>query len=160
METKEEKQGQNVKENEQKIEENLPKTVPIPEDVKEKAQTNLQIKEVKEGEKVEKEEKEEKKKKKKKKKKNKEGKKDEKKEEIKEIQIENKQIPEEEKKVPLTQGNKKQDNSALRLIKNWEDAPYLQTTPPTIPLSKQFPNGNFPLGKIVEYQGQYFKIDI
>ncbi|CAG9332035.1 unnamed protein product [Blepharisma stoltei] len=50
--------------------------------------------------------------------------------------------------------NRFQDNSHIRLLKNWNDNPnYMQTNPPSIPISQQFPNNNFPIGEICEYSG-------
>jgi len=115
---------------------------------KESLKIGLEGKEQKE-EKDSKEEKKKKKKKKKNKNKNKDAKMEEKFEIKKEIKVEF----EEDKKV-MAQGSRKQDNSILRLIKNWEDIPYLQTNPPSIPLTKQFPSGGLPIGKIFEYVGK------
>ncbi|OMJ90457.1 hypothetical protein SteCoe_7155 [Stentor coeruleus] len=48
--------------------------------------------------------------------------------------------------------NKFQDNSHLRRVKNWnEDPTYKQTNPPSVPLSQQFAQGNFPHGEEVNY---------
>eukprot|EP00359_Climacostomum_virens_P009996 CAMPEP_0204908706 /NCGR_PEP_ID=MMETSP1397-20131031/7603_1 /ASSEMBLY_ACC=CAM_ASM_000891 /TAXON_ID=49980 /ORGANISM="Climacostomum Climacostomum virens, Strain Stock W-24" /LENGTH=368 /DNA_ID=CAMNT_0052078327 /DNA_START=1435 /DNA_END=2538 /DNA_ORIENTATION=+ len=44
-----------------------------------------------------------------------------------------------------------QDNSTLRLIGNWADGPYKQTSPPTVPISKQFEEGKHPAGEIQNY---------
>jgi len=87
-------------------------------------------------------------KKKKKKKKKKKGKKDET-EETKKV---NTSFPEEDKTKPATRA---QDNSTLRILKNWEDGPYKQTVYPTIPIDDQYSDGNFPLGLVVPYTGEY-----
>ena len=44
-----------------------------------------------------------------------------------------------------------QDNSILRLINNWEDKDWQQTTPPTKDIDEQFPNQIFPQGEIQPY---------
>ena len=44
-----------------------------------------------------------------------------------------------------------QDNSILRLINNWEDKDWQQTTPPTKDIDEQFPNRIFPQGEIQPY---------
>ena len=44
-----------------------------------------------------------------------------------------------------------QDNSLLRLINNWEDKPWEQTTPPTKDIDEQFPTQIFPQGEIQPY---------
>ena len=44
-----------------------------------------------------------------------------------------------------------QDNSLLRLINNWEDKPWQQTTPPTKDIDEQFPSQIFPQGEIQPY---------
>ena len=44
-----------------------------------------------------------------------------------------------------------QDNSILRLINNWEDKEWQQTTPPTKDIDEQFPNQIFPQGEIQPY---------
>ena len=55
---------------------------------------------------------------------------------------------EEESKVTYSRA---QDNSHFRLIANWQEGPYRQTTPPTIPIDEQFADGVYPIGEIVEY---------
>ena len=50
--------------------------------------------------------------------------------------------------------DKFQDNSIIRQLGNWEPSTdFKQTHPPTIPISKQFPNKTHPQGHIVEYEG-------
>ena len=44
-----------------------------------------------------------------------------------------------------------QDNSTFRLINNWEEKEWLQTTPPTKDIDEQFPTQIFPQGKIQPY---------
>ena len=44
-----------------------------------------------------------------------------------------------------------QDNSILRLINNWEEKDWSQTTPPTKDIDEQFPNQMFPQGEIQPY---------
>jgi methionyl aminopeptidase len=47
-----------------------------------------------------------------------------------------------------------QDNSVLRHVSNWEEKEkYLQTNPPSVPLSAQYKPGSFPAGQTVEYAG-------
>jgi methionyl aminopeptidase len=53
---------------------------------------------------------------------------------------------------PIISLNKEQDNSHLRRVRNWvSDPSYKQTTPPSIPLSSQYTEGNFPPGEEVSY---------
>ena len=44
-----------------------------------------------------------------------------------------------------------QDNSILRLINNWEEKDWFQTTPPTKDIDEQFPTQIFPQGEIQPY---------
>ena len=44
-----------------------------------------------------------------------------------------------------------QDNSIFRLINNWEEKEWLQTTPPTKDIDEQFPTQLFPQGEIQPY---------
>ena len=44
-----------------------------------------------------------------------------------------------------------QDNSVLRLINNWEEKEWSQTTPPTKDIDEQFPDQQFPQGEIQPY---------
>ena len=44
-----------------------------------------------------------------------------------------------------------QDNSIFRLINNWEEKDWLQTTPPTKDIDEQFPTQIFPQGEIQPY---------
>ena len=44
-----------------------------------------------------------------------------------------------------------QDNSILRLINNWEEKEWFQTTPPTKDIDEQFPTQIFPQGEIQPY---------
>ena len=48
-----------------------------------------------------------------------------------------------------------QDNSHIILLKNWEEKPgYKQTSPPTIPINDQFPNGGHAPGTEVPYENE------
>ena len=49
-----------------------------------------------------------------------------------------------------TYAPREQDNSHLRIVNNWEAGEYLQTSPPTIPISLQFAGKNniYPVGEI------------
>ena len=44
-----------------------------------------------------------------------------------------------------------QDNSIFRVINNWEEKEWLQTTPPTKDIDELFPNQMFPQGEIQPY---------
>jgi hypothetical protein len=44
-----------------------------------------------------------------------------------------------------------QDNSIFRVINNWEEKEWLQTTPPTKDIDELFPNQIFPQGEIQPY---------
>ena len=44
-----------------------------------------------------------------------------------------------------------QDNSIFRLINNWEEKDWFQTTPPTKDIDEQFPTQIFPQGEIQPY---------
>lgn len=47
------------------------------------------------------------------------------------------------------------DNSHLRNLKNWnEKEGCIQTQPPTIPISKQFPDDQYPKGEEIPYLGE------
>jgi len=50
-----------------------------------------------------------------------------------------------------------QDNSIFRLINNWEEKDWFQTTPPTKDIDEQFPTQIFPQGEIQPYL-KYFYI--
>lgn len=50
-----------------------------------------------------------------------------------------------------------QDNSRFRILNNWSEGEWNQTSPPTIPVELQFPNGNFPTGEILEYRDQQWR---
>lgn len=53
---------------------------------------------------------------------------------------------------PALSFSKFQDNSSLRRVNNWSENPeYKQTNPPTIPMSKQYAEGSFPIGQEVSY---------
>lgn len=43
------------------------------------------------------------------------------------------------------------DNSIFRLLGSWKERETAQTEPPTVPISKLFPNRQFPEGEIVLY---------
>lgn len=58
-----------------------------------------------------------------------------------------------EKLKPTLHTNEEQDNSHIRLLKNWpKEENTLQTSPPTIPLALIFKNGTYPVGEIQEYR--------
>ena len=49
--------------------------------------------------------------------------------------------------VPAGQlGQRQQDNSELRLLGSWGPGEWKQTIDYTIPVSQQFPDGNYPMG--------------
>ena len=43
---------------------------------------------------------------------------------------------------------RKQDNSKFRMLGDWSEGPFQQTSPPTIPVTQQFELGKFPVGEI------------
>lgn len=40
------------------------------------------------------------------------------------------------------------DNSKIVNLGSWAEGPYLQTTPPTIKIEAQYPDGDYPVGII------------
>ncbi|EAS02321.2 type II methionine aminopeptidase (macronuclear) [Tetrahymena thermophila SB210] len=48
--------------------------------------------------------------------------------------------------------NRFQDNSAIRLLGNWQEGQTQQTQPPTIRIDEQFPENEYPIGEIQNYQ--------
>lgn len=48
-------------------------------------------------------------------------------------------------------GQREQDNSVFRLLGNWGPGEWKQTIDYTIPVSQQFPDGNYPMGEIQEH---------
>lgn len=48
-----------------------------------------------------------------------------------------------------------QDNSEIRNLGNWQEGKFLQTYPPSITITKQFPKGDFPAGEIMEHPGEH-----
>mmetsp|Transcript_30158 Transcript_30158/g.72327 ORF Transcript_30158/g.72327 Transcript_30158/m.72327 type:complete len:480 (+) Transcript_30158:57-1496(+) len=46
-----------------------------------------------------------------------------------------------------------QDNSELRRLGDWPELPGKQTTPPTVPIAKLYPNRDFPKGQEQDYVG-------
>ena len=43
------------------------------------------------------------------------------------------------------------DNSRFRVLHNWEEGPYTQTTPPSKVITEQFAEENYPIGEILEH---------
>ena len=52
-------------------------------------------------------------------------------------------------------GTREQSNAELRLLGDWAPGPWKQTVDYTIPVSQQFPDGNFPTGQIMEHNGDH-----
>ena len=55
------------------------------------------------------------------------------------------------KKTKVYNELRKQDNSAFRLLGDWEEGEWRQNEDYSIPIADQYPNGDFPEGQIVEY---------
>lgn len=45
-----------------------------------------------------------------------------------------------------------QDNSVFRVLKDWKETPWKQTNPPTRTIEEQFPNEDYPVGELMEYE--------
>jgi len=56
------------------------------------------------------------------------------------------------KKKKKQHNNWKQDNTKFRLVGDWSDREGIQTWPePTIPITEQFPDEDYPVGELCEY---------
>ena len=47
--------------------------------------------------------------------------------------------------------SRKQDHGDLRVVGSWEERPWFQTTPPTKSIDEQYPNKDWPVGFLMEY---------